>query len=224
MTSLGNPLPEVLYRLILDQAIATVEYSATEWQKFRQYLQAETCQPGLRQEGLRQEGVTAEQFEDWMDRALKIRKFQHQRWGKTVNSYFLQRKSQLDQVIFSRIYLSDPEIAQELYFRIIEGEATFTEVALAFSQGEAVGEGSQVGPIPLGQLEAPLVQWFHGGRPGQIWAPMRMGRWMVITRLEEILPVRFDESMRQTLLNELLENWLADQVKQRFPSAREIED
>lgn len=219
MTSLDHPLSEVLYRLVLDQAIATVEYSSVERQRFRQQLQDTTQQPGLKRAWLQQEGVTAEEIETWLDRELRIRKFQHQRWGKTVNSYFLQRKYQLDQVICSLIYLSDPGIAQELYFRIIEGEASFAEVAMEFSEGETSADGGRIGPIALDQLETPLAHLFYGGRPGQIWSPLRIGRWMIIARLEEILPIRLDESMRQTLLNELLETWLRDQVKQRFPTS-----
>lgn len=206
-------LPQVLHRLILDQAIATVECSEAERQQFWQECQ----QTPIYQAWLQQEGVTPEQFEAWAERELKIRKFQRQRWGRVLNSYFFQRKYQLDQVICSLIYLRDSNMAQELYFRIIEGEQSFAEVARLYSQGAEAKAGGRIGPIELGKLHPQLARAFYGARPGQVWAPQRVNEWIVIAELEVIVPVQFDESVRQILLNELLEQWLQDQLKQRFP-------
>lgn len=206
-------LPQVLQRLILDQAIATIGYTEEEREQFcQQFRHDKTYQTWLQQQG-----VTAEQFEAWMSRELTIRKFQHVQWGRKLTSYFLQRKHQLDRVVCSLIYLKDKNIAQELYFRIAEGEAPFAEVARVYSQGAEAQMGGRVGPVELGKLHPDLARLFYGGRPGQLWTPIMIGEWVVIARLEESLPVRLDESMRQSLLNELLEAWLQDQLKQRFP-------
>ncbi len=210
---LDRTLPEVLHHLILDQALATVDYSKAERDRFCHQLYQEKPY----QTWLQQQGVTPEQFEIWLDRELRIRKFQRLRWSKTVNSYFLQRKYQLDQVICSLIYLREQDIAQELYFRIVEGEQSFTEVANLYSEAAQAPTDGIVGPIELGQLPERLARMFYGGRPGQLWPPTRIGEWMIIARLEAILPVRLDETMRQNLFNELLENWIAIQIKQRFP-------
>jgi hypothetical protein len=204
---------QVFHRLILDQAIATVECSEMERQQFRQECQrAQLYQPWLQQEGM-----SPEQFEAWAERQLKIRKFQRQRWGRVLNSYYLQRKYQLDQVVCSLIYLRDINMAQELYFRIIEGEQSFAEVARLYSLGAEAEAGGRIGPIELGKLHPRLAQMFYGARPGQVWAPQRVGEWVVIAQLEAILPVQFDESTCQMLLNELLEHWLQEQLRQRFP-------
>jgi hypothetical protein len=204
---------QVFHRLILDQAIATVECSEMERQQFRQECQrAQLYQPWLQQEGM-----SLEQFEAWAERQLKIRKFQRQRWGRVLNSYYLQRKYQLDQVVCSLIYLRDINMAQELYFRIIEGEQSFAEVARLYSLGAEAEAGGRIGPIELGKLHPRLAQMFYGARPGQVWTPQRVGEWVVIAQLEAILPVQFDESTCQMLLNELLEHWLQEQLRQRFP-------
>lgn len=213
MTSYQMP-PQVLHRLILDQALATVEYSPEEYEAFCQQMHQE----GAYQTWLQQQGVTPEQFDAWAHRELKIRKFQQQRWGKKLNSYFLQRKYQLDQVVCSLIYLHNKEIAQELYFRIIEGEQSFAEVARAYSEAPEAEVGGTVGPIELGKLPPTLARLFHGGRLGQLWEPVAVEKWIVIARLEQVLPVQLDESMRQVLLNELLDDWLKNQLRQRFPA------
>lgn len=206
-------LPQVLHGLILDQAIAAIEYTQAEREQFYQQLHHELTYRAW----FEQEGMTSKDVEDWLDRELKIRKFQRQQWGKMLYSYFLQRKHQLDQVLCSLIYLQDNNIAQELYFRIAEGEQSFAEVARLYSQGETAEAGGRVGPIELSKLHPQLARMFYGARPGQLWAPTAIGTQLVIARLEASLPVQLDEAMRQTLFNELLEHWLQDQLKQRFP-------
>lgn len=201
---------QLLYGFILDQAIAAVEYTALDRERFCQQLDE---QP-LYQVWLRQQGVTPDHFEVWMDRELRIRKFQQKQWGKTLYSYFLQRKYDLDRVIYSRIRLQDQNVAQELYFRLIEEEQSFTELAHLYSEELTAEPGGKVGPIALGKLHPHLAQRFYGARPGQLWAPMRIDKWIEIVRLEAFLPVQLDESMRQMLLNELLEHWLQDQLSQ----------
>lgn len=47
-------------------------------------------------------------------------------------------------------------------------------------------------------------------QPGQLWPPLRLGEWLLIVRLEKLLPAQLDEPMRQSLLNELFEAWLQE--------------
>lgn len=209
----NQQLPQVLHRLILDQALATVDYTEEEREQFGQQLN----QDGTYQAWLRQQGVTAAQFESWLTRELTIRKFQQQHWGKVLTSYFLERKHELDRVVCSLIYIKSKEIAQELYFRIVEGEQSFAEIARIYSQGQEAELGGRVGPVELGKLHPKLARMFYGGRPGQLWEPTVVEDWVIIARLDETLPVQLDELMQQTLLNELLEAWLQDQLEQRFP-------
>jgi parvulin-like peptidyl-prolyl isomerase len=206
-------LPQFLRNLILDRAIATVGYSQEERDRFYQKL----CGDKTYQAWLQQQGVTPEQLESWISRELSIRKFQQQQWGRKLSSYFLQRKHQLDQVVCSLIYLKDKDMAQELYFRIAEGEQSFSELACTYSQGQAAIEGGKVGPIELGQLHPELARMFYGSRPGRLWQPLAIAEWVVIARLEEVLPVQLDDLMRQRLLNELLEDWLQTQMQDNFP-------
>jgi parvulin-like peptidyl-prolyl isomerase len=207
-------LPQVLHRLILDQAIAEIELTEAEREQYYQQV----CGDKTYQTWLRQQGVTSKQFEIWIDRELRVRKLQRSRWGKKLLSYFLQRKHQLDQVVCSLIYVKDKGVAQELYFRIAEEEQSFAEVARIYSQVPEATTGGRIGPIQLGDLHPSLAQMFYGSHPGQLWEPVEIGKWVVIAQLEELLPVQLDDATSQFLLNELLEDWLQKQLKQRFPS------
>jgi len=198
--------PQILRRLILDQAIADIECSPDEREQIQQQFD-----PKLAQQQFRQEDVGVRELNDWLEREVRTRKFQQRQWGKTLTSYFLQRKDQLDQVICSLIYLQDLAVAQELYFRIIEGEQSFAELARLYSQQTHPPE-----PVALGDLSPQLARMFYGGHNGQIWPPIVINQWIVIARLDAKLPVQLDETMQRMLYNERLEQWLNSQIKQRF--------
>lgn len=196
--------PQILRRLILDQAIADIECSEAERSQIQQQFCSELDQ-------LQIEGVDAAELADWLAREVRTRKFQRQQWGKTLTSYFLERKDQLDQVVCSLIYLQDIAFAQELYFRIVEGEQSFTELAKLYSQQVHPSE-----PVTLGELPPKLARMFYGGRVGQVWAPALITPWIVIARLDAKLPVQLSATMQQLLYNERLEQWLSHQIKQQF--------
>jgi parvulin-like peptidyl-prolyl isomerase len=212
--SSGQLQPEYLRQLLLDRAIATIDCTEADRAKFFTQQHNETAY----QNWLKQQGITSKQFDIWLERELKIRKFQHQRWGKKLYSYFLERKSDLDQVICSLIYLRDADLAQELYFRLAEGEEAFATLAQTYSQGPEAQTGGRIGPIALGTLHPQLARMFYGGQLGQLWYPISLEDWVVIARLEASLPARLDASMRQQLLNELLEAWLQEQINEQFPA------
>ena len=100
---------------------------------------------------------------------------------------------------------------KSLYFRIIEGEQSFSELAKLYSQQVHPPE-----PVALGELPPKLARMFYGGRPGQVWRPVAINQSIVIARLEAKLPVQLDETMQQILYNERLEQWLSSQIKRQF--------
>ena len=192
-------MPQFLRNFILDRAIADITFTPTEREAFCQQFS----------QGYDQESTTG--WNEWIDRQLKIRKFQQQQWSRRLENYFLERKGQCDRVVCSLIHVQDMGIAEELYFRIVEGEQSFEQIAGLYSQGpEAQTNG--IVAIELGQLHPVLAQRFLGGRPGQLWYPTKIGEWIVLARLEALLPAQLDEAMRQVLLDELLEAWLQQQV------------
>ncbi|MCC5660908.1 peptidyl-prolyl cis-trans isomerase [Nostoc sp. XA010] len=106
----------------------------------------------------------------------------------------------------------DEGLADELYFRLQEGEQSFTELAQQFSQGPEAKSGGWCGPVELGKISSKLAQMLYGSKPGQLWRPTRLGEWLVIVRLEILIPALLDESMRQRLLDELFEAWLEEKL------------
>jgi hypothetical protein len=72
--------------------------------------------------------MSSEHLKALATRGLRIEKFKQATWGRKLEAYFLKRKGQLDKAIYSLMRTKDLRLAQELYFRIQEGEQTFAEV------------------------------------------------------------------------------------------------
>lgn len=209
-------LPQFLRQVITDQAIADcpcdLEERAAACQELFQakHLNTEAEQ----QAWLKSHDITAEQLEVLATRRARIEKFKRTMWEKKLPSYFLQRKWELDRVIYSIIRTVDAHIAQELYFRIQEGEQTFAELAQQYSQGPEAKVGGVVGPIEWGKLPPLLVRELRSHQPGKLLPPMILGEWVAIIRIEQHIPAQLDKQMRQRLLDDLFETWLQQELVQ----------
>lgn len=211
-------LPQLLRELIIDQAIASIECTPEEitntCQEFFQQNQL-TYEPA-RQALMEHYNITSEKLEVLATRKLRISRFKQATWGAKLESYFLSYKSKLDKVIYSLIRTKDPGIAQEIYFRIQAGEQSFAECAREYSQGPEAQTGGLQGPVELSMPHPALAQMLSVSQPGQLWPPTRIGEWLVVVRLEKLIPSQLDESMRSQLLNKLFEEWISKQVNQEL--------
>lgn len=209
-------LPQLLRESIIDRAIApircTPEEIAQACQHFYQHFQL--TNEGEQLAWLERYGMSQEHLENLTTRRLRIEKFKQVTWGHKLESYYLKRKAQLDQAVYSLIRLKDPGIAQELYFRIQEQEQSFAELAHQYSLGREAQTGGLAGPVDLGSLHPHLARLLSISQPGQLWEPRALEEWHVIVRLEKLIPAQFNEFMRQRLLNELFEGWLHEQLDQ----------
>ena len=201
---------------IIDRAIESIECTPEEItvasQQFARQHQLST--EAERLAWLTRHHLDREQFIAMATRGLRIEKFKRATWEDKVQSYFRDRQQQLDRVVYSIIWTKDVDLAQEIYFRIQQGEQTFAELAREYSQGSEAELGGLAGPVELRTLPQPLAQKLSLSQQGVAF-PVRLGEWMVVLRLEKYLAVQLDEKMRQRILNELFSQWLQEQLKQQ---------
>jgi parvulin-like peptidyl-prolyl isomerase len=211
-------LPQLLREIIIDQAIATLDCTDEEKNAASEqfYTKNQLTSQEERQAWRDRQDLTLEQVEELAVRGLKLEKFKQATWGHKIESYFLKRKGRLDRVIYSLIRTKEAAIAQELYFRIQEGEQSFNELARDYSQGPEAQTGGLVGPVELSTPHPTLAQMLTVSQPGQLLPPTRLGDWFIVIRLEKFLPVQLDDAMRQRLLDEMFTTWLKEQLRQQI--------
>lgn len=135
------------------------------------------------------------------------------RWGDEVEVRFLQRKSELDQVIYSLLRVDSEDLAAELHHQIAEGEADFDSLAPLHSEGPERMSLGRIGPISLAAGHDTLVSRLRRGRPGQLFEPFQAGDSWVVLRLEQVLPAELNDAARDRMMGELFEEWLEQRVR-----------
>nr|WP_278003555.1 peptidylprolyl isomerase [Nodosilinea sp. TSF1-S3] len=211
-------LPALIKELVIDQAIAPVTLTPEQTaQALEQFLQAnQVTTPEQQQAFLAQRGLAEADLTRLAERFLKLQQYKLDTWGHQVESYFLQRKSRLDRVLYSLIRTQDAGLAQELYFRVQDDGQPLADLARQYSEGQEAQTGGLIGPVELSVPHPSLARLLAISQPGQLWPPTRVGEWFVVVRLEKFLPARLDAPTRQRLIDELFTTWLAEQVQREM--------
>ncbi|TAE60334.1 MAG: hypothetical protein EAZ87_06445 [Nostocales cyanobacterium] len=191
-------LPQVIREIVIEKAIANVQYTQEEFNNYHQRFQ--------------QFHKNANIISSIILRQFKIQKFKHITWGHQVEPYFLEKKPLLDQVSFSLIQINDGEIAQEIYFRIQEGEENFADLARTYSQGAEAKNGGFLGPYRLGAINPNLAKVIRGLQPGTIPSLTYLDNMYIIVRLEQIQPAKLTDQMREEILQQMFEDWLKTEI------------
>ncbi len=193
-------LPLLAKEVVIEEAIAKIDCTKEEVK-----LACDQVAP-------QNPGMDSTVLEANVTRQLKLEKFKQETWGGDLESYFSQRKPQLARVVYSLITINDIAIAQELYFRIQEGEQSFAKLAREYSKGPEAETDGLIGPVELQGIAPVLAKILSAIQPQQLLPPTKLGDWFVIVRLEKLLPAKLDRPMRQRLLNEKFHQWLQAEI------------
>jgi parvulin-like peptidyl-prolyl isomerase len=216
-------LPTFVRELAIDRGIAHIvcdEAETTQAIKdFYERLQLKTREQ--LQEWLATQGISRAQLDKIAIRQHKIEKFKQQTWGAKVESYFLTRKGQLDKIIYSLIRMKDIGIAQEIYFRLLEGEQTFEDLARRYSEGAEAQTGGLIGPVEISTPHPVIGQLLTTNAPGHICPPIKLDQWYVIVRPDKYIPCQLDDAMRQKLMTEMFQMWVQEETKRGLSGSPE---
>jgi parvulin-like peptidyl-prolyl isomerase len=216
-------LPNLVREIAIDRGLAAIHCDDAETTEaiktFYGRLQLKTNEQ--LQEWLAAQGLTRVQLDKIAVRQHKIEKFKQETWGPKVESYFLNRKGQLDKVIYSLIRTKDIGMAQELYFRLLEGEQSFEDLARRYSEGAEAQTGGLIGPVEISTPHPVIGKLLSSHPTGQICPPIKLDQWFVIVRPDKYIPCQLDDQMRQKLVAEMFQTWLQGEIAQGLATKAE---
>lgn len=178
-----------------------------------------------------QRGITCEEeFVEWLDKndmkresiirqltdPVRLSRYCQGKFGVRAEVRFLERKHEIDQVVYSLIRVKDPFKARELYLQVEEGEADFGDVATQYSEGKEGSTRGIVGPVPLVQAHPRLVEILRSSQPGELREPIQVEDWYLLVRLESYQPAVLDAAMEQRMAQELFSEWVEGEVGRRI--------
>lgn len=149
-------------------------------------------------------------LDSFLLRPEALMRFASYHFSPGLEETFLSSGGSHDQVIYSLMRVRDPAVAQELWIRLEEREATFAELASTFGEGPESSRKGLMGPIPFGSIfPKELGHLLRSLQPGEIHPPRNFGEWFILLRLEQLTPARFDSKMREFLLKKQLDKFLS---------------
>jgi len=135
----------------------------------------------------------------------RIRRYSHNHFGAKAEARFLDRKADLDVVVYSLLRVQDLGLANELFLRISGGEANFSDLAAQFSQGHEKTTRGIVGPVPMVKAHPRLRELLRTAAPAEVKPPIQIEDWYLVVRLESLIPAVLDDAMRLQMEQELFD-------------------
>jgi parvulin-like peptidyl-prolyl isomerase len=200
---------------VLDEIVAVIPLPPDEEKALiRQYMESQQVSSDEELAGwLKSKRLDFTDLRYFATKGERIRRWQRRRYGEEAEIRFLERKLELDQVVYSMLRVSSQELAEELYHQLKEGEADVAELALRYSQGKEKNTRGLIGPVPLAAGHPELAAKLRISQPGQLWPPFLVVDVWVVVRFERLLAAQLDGEMRDRMVDELFQLWFRQRVQ-----------
>jgi len=154
-------------------------------------------------------------------RPYQVVRYREERWGPVAQSLYLQHKDSFDLVKYHRLQSGNADVMQEIYFLVKDGEESWDSLARQFPGAPSDATALQ-GPIPVAEVEAPVLEALRQSEPGRVSRPVHVGSNIILVALEEFQPSSFGDEVRKALLKKTFDEWMTQECsrmlnKSRFP-------
>ena len=154
-----------------------------------------------------------EKMENIILKPLKIRSLAENKFSGKAYDHFLERKNDLDLIVYSIIRTKEKQLALELYLRIDSEEEDFHSLAKKYSEGNEKLTKGIIGPIYTNQANQVLMNKLKSSKSGELIEPFQLDKWWIIMRLESFIPVEFTNTIKLQMCAELLDEYLSDEIE-----------
>lgn len=205
-----NLLKPLVEQMVTSQAIAHVVVSEEQLEQARLGLLQQRGFDGMEQwaELLEQLGSGEEQVLERLLHNIRRRSWMRERFAAKAEARFLERKNELDQVVYSLLRLENSFLARELYLQIESGESNFADLARRYAEGPERNTNGIVGPVSLTQAHPVLVEKLRVAQPGVLLEPFRIADWWLVVRLERYAPATFTDEVSDQMCQEMFDIWV----------------
>ena len=164
---------------------------------------------------LEQNGLSIEEFEELVRYQVLSTKLAEYLFADTIEPFFVANQLDFTQAAIYEVFLSDEDLAMELYYAISEGEISFPEVAHQYIQDrEKRRVGGYLGLVNRKQLKPEISAAVFSATPPTILKPIVTARGVRLIFVEEIIQPELNEQLRQKIIADAFANWIKQQMAQ----------
>ena len=205
-----NLLKPLVEQMVTSQAIAHVVVSEEQLEQARLGLLQQRGFDGVAQwaDLLEMLGRSEDDVLERLRHSIRRRSLMRERFAAKAEARFLERKNELDQVVYSLLRLGNSFLAQELYLQIESGESNFADLAKRYAEGPERDTNGIVGPVSLTQAHPALVEKLRVAQPGVLLEPFRISDWWLVVRVERYAPATFTDEVSDQMCQEMFDIWV----------------
>ena len=209
-----NLLKPLVEQMITSEAIAGMSVSPDALDKAKLELLNQRGFKTMDQwsEMLADLGRSDEEVIERLERVIRRQEYIRERFAPKAEARFLERKNELDQVVYSLLRLANNFLARELYLQIESGESNFADLAKRYAEGPERNTNGIVGPVSLTQAHPALVEKLRVAQPGVLLEPFRIADWWLVVRLERYSPATFTPEISDQMCREMFDAWIAEET------------
>ena len=157
-------------------------------------------------------GRSNDEVIDRLERVIRRQEYIREQFAPKAEARFLERKNELDQVVYSLLRLANNFLARELYLQIESGESNFADLAKHYAEGPERNTNGIVGPVSLTQAHPVLVEKLRVAQPGVLLEPFRIADWWLVVRLERYSPATFTPEVSDRMCREMFDAWIEEET------------
>lgn len=159
-------------------------------------------------EWLKKNGLDKIKMEELALTKIRLKTYCKTNFEHQIEARFLERKQELDIVVYSIIRVQDFFLAREIFFRIQENEASFGDMAAKHSEGLENKTRGIIGPTALEKAHPKLIDMIRQSKVGELHSPTQIDKFYIVFRLEYFEPAKLDNFMKEKMSEELFNNWI----------------
>jgi parvulin-like peptidyl-prolyl isomerase len=163
---------------------------------------------------LQRQQLTQDEFEEMVYFSVLSSKLAQHLFADRVEPYFVEHQLDYWQVVLYEVILEDEDLAQELYFAIIEREMSFFEVAQKYiKETELRRKCGYRGLLKRTDLKPEISATVFAATHPELLKPILTAKGVHLILVDEIIQPALNQTAKQNIILELFSNWLQSQVE-----------
>lgn len=178
-------------------------------------LQNQLGFPETFEEWLKTQNLSYKQFRQQFINSLKLSQLKGELTNNQIERYFTENQSLLNQVVLSRIVVTDINLAEELMRQLLDDRRPFEQLAKQHSITPDGRLNGMMGIVKVGQLPDAIQELLIDAKPGDILGPVEVESRQTILRVEQWQPAILESKLRQEIQDQLFEEWIQKQIQNK---------
>jgi parvulin-like peptidyl-prolyl isomerase len=166
-------------------------------------------------EWLTRNRLSMKDFEETIRMNLLKSKLVRRLFIDDIKSYFYENQHSYRKAVLYEIIIDSSDLALELFYSVREGEITFSDAAMKYSNDINVKrKRGYLGIVNTSSLKASISSVVFSSSPPQLLKPIVTSLGAHLIFVDEIITPQLDDELGDEIAEELLKNWVKNKIRE----------